>query len=75
MQKRWLFGEPADAVLVESLQQDLGISENLAFLFAKKGIKDYEEAKAYFRPQMDQLHDPFFDEGYGQGCRSLSAST
>lgn len=72
MQKRWLFGEPANAELVETLQQDLGISENLAFLFAKKGIKDYDEAKAYFRPQMDQLHDPFLMKDMDRAVERLT---
>ncbi|MGK0488001.1 MAG: single-stranded-DNA-specific exonuclease, partial [Candidatus Endobugula sp.] len=49
MQKRWLFGEQANDEVVETLQRDLGIDETLAFLFAKKGIKDLEEAKTYFR--------------------------
>ena len=74
MQKRWLFNEEADGALVQSLQENLGISENLAFLFAQKGIRNYEEAKAYFRPQLDQLHDPFLMKDMGRAVDRLSAA-
>ena len=59
MQKRWLFNSDVDVELVHSLQEELGLNENLAILFAQRGIKNYDEAKSYFRPQLDQLHDPF----------------
>ncbi|MFT6970606.1 MAG: single-stranded-DNA-specific exonuclease [Roseivirga sp.] len=72
MQKRWLFGEQANDEVVETLQRDLGIDETLAFLFAKKGIKDLEEAKTYFRPQIDQLHDPFLMKDMDKAVDRLS---
>ena len=74
MQKRWLINEEADGELVQSLQENLGISENLAFLFAQKGIKNYEEAKAYFRPQLDQLHDPFLMKDMDRAVDRLSSA-
>lgn len=59
MQKRWLFSEQADVEGVRSLQETLGIGETLASLFIQRGLRDYEEAKAFFRPQLEQLHNPF----------------
>ena len=59
MQKRWLFNRDVDLDLVHTLQEELRLTENLAILFAQRGIKNYDEAIAYFRPQLDQLHDPF----------------
>lgn len=42
-----------------NLSQQLNISGTLAKLLVQRGIKTYEEAKAFFRPEVGLLHDPF----------------
>ena len=37
----------------------LGIKEDLAALLINREIKTFEQAKNYFRPDIDMLHDPF----------------
>ena len=37
---------------------DLGVDHSIASLLAQRGIHSFEEAKAFFRPQLKQLHDP-----------------
>ncbi len=44
---------------VKTLQKDLGIDENLATLLAQRHIKSFEEARTYFRPELEKLHNPF----------------
>lgn len=39
--------------------ETLSIDHNLANLLAQRNISTYEEAKLFFRPSLDQLHDPF----------------
>lgn len=41
----------------------MNINEKLANLLAQRGITSYDEAKAYFRPQMEHLHNPFLMSG------------
>ncbi len=41
------------------LSEDLGISPILCQLLVQRGIKDFEQAKSFFRPQLTDLHDPF----------------
>src|SRR5271157_4514567 len=59
MDKRWVIKEPGDDGIEKSLSKDLNISRQLARLLAQRGIRTFEEAKAFFRPELCQLHDPF----------------
>ena len=59
MEKRWVIKEKGDASLVKSLSKELNISSVLSNLLVQRGIKTFEEAKAFFRPDLSQLHDPF----------------
>lgn len=58
MQTKWNFLS-VDENEVESLQRDLGISPLLCQLLVQKGIKTYDQAKQFFRPKLQHLHDPF----------------
>lgn len=48
-----------EATTVAVLQKELGVSKVVAALLAQRGIANFESAKAYFRPQWEDLHDPF----------------
>jgi len=57
--KRWKFKEKADASIINNLSSEIGIDKVLANLLAQRGIKTYAEAKKFFRPSLDDLHDPY----------------
>jgi single-stranded-DNA-specific exonuclease len=59
MEKRWVLKPQGDDGIVEHLSQVLNINRNLANLLAQRGVKTFDQAKAYFRPQLEHLHDPF----------------
>lgn len=59
IQKRWVIQEAADPSVVQHLQDVLKIERPLAELLAQRGIKTYDEAKLFFRPELSHLHDPF----------------
>lgn len=59
MEKRWVLNNNADIEVVERLTSELNISKPLASLLNQRGVKTYEEAKRFFRPHLDHLHDPF----------------
>jgi single-stranded-DNA-specific exonuclease len=42
-----------------SLSQELSISPILTEILVTRGIDTYEKARAFFRPSMEDLHDPF----------------
>lgn len=59
MEKRWKIKAQGDAETVKKLSGELNISEMLANLLVQREIKTFDEAKKFFRPSMNDLHDPF----------------
>jgi len=59
MEKRWVVKEEGDLQLIQKISQELNIDEYLANLLVQRGISSFKEAKAFFRPSLDNLHDPF----------------
>ncbi len=59
LEKKWIVKEPGNPALVRQLSADLGIDQTLANLLVQRNIKTQAEARAFLRPQLDQLHDPF----------------
>ncbi|HBB92948.1 MAG: single-stranded-DNA-specific exonuclease RecJ [Bacteroidetes bacterium GWF2_49_14] len=59
MNKLWKIASPPEPVFVESLANELGIGRVLASLLVQRGIRDFEEARHFFRPQVEGLHNPF----------------
>ena len=58
MEKRWNLIS-ADPGQVRSLQEALKIHPILCELLVQRGITDFEDAKQFFRPNLDHLHDPW----------------
>jgi single-stranded-DNA-specific exonuclease len=58
-EKRWLIRKDYDIEIVEKLAESLGVDRIIATLLVERGITSFEEAKHFFRPSLDQLHDPF----------------
>ena len=44
---------------VQELSNLLNVPEVVAILLVQRGITTFDQAKAYFRPDWDALHDPF----------------
>jgi single-stranded-DNA-specific exonuclease len=59
MEKRWVVKEKGDIAVVKQLAGALGVSESLANLMAQRNISSADEAKSFFNPSLDYLHDPF----------------
>lgn len=56
---KWIIREPADRAKVERLAAEVGIDRVLADLLVQRGIETFGEARSFFRPSLDNLHDPF----------------
>jgi len=59
MEKHWLRRNIPDEGLVDALMSEIKISSVLASLMAQRNISGIAEAKAYFNPHPNQLHNPF----------------
>ncbi|MFO7444798.1 MAG: single-stranded-DNA-specific exonuclease RecJ [Ignavibacteriaceae bacterium] len=63
LQKRWKIKDIADDYAVKSLADSLNISEILARLLILRDIKNFSQARYFFRPSLDSIYDPFLMDG------------
>jgi len=59
MQKRWIYKPIPSIPEVEALSNSINVNGYLSTVLWQRGIRDYDSAKNFFRPTLDQLHDPF----------------
>lgn len=58
-ERKWIMKDHADAETVSRLSFELGIDPVLAELLTQRGVSTFQEARAFFRPDLANLHDPF----------------
>ncbi len=63
MNYRWTFRQTADDSTINNLSKTLKIPKCLATVLSARGFNSVEEAKKYFNPSLDDLHDPFLLKG------------
>ena len=56
---RWTLKPIPDSQKVNALSKDLNVDPLVAYLLVQRGIETFEEAKSFFRPSLEELHDPF----------------
>lgn len=56
---RWTIKREPSNEKINHLAQALNVEDFVATLLVQRGIETFEEAKAFFRPSLDHLHDPF----------------
>ena len=56
---RWNLSPKQNLETVTHLAQALGIDPLLSSLLVQRGITTFDQAKRFFRPSLDELHDPF----------------
>jgi len=56
---RWTLKPKPDSDKLKALQEALQVEPVVASLLVQRGIKTYEDAKSFFRPTLEELHDPF----------------
>ncbi len=59
MEKRWVLKKQGEKDVNEKLASELNIDPALANLLTQRGVSTFDQAKAFFRPEIDDLHDPF----------------
>lgn len=70
MRKRWKI-LTADDAAVGALKESLGISEVLCKILVQRGITTFNEARDFFRPSLEQLHDPWLMKDMDKAVRRL----
>lgn len=73
----WIVKNTADTEAVARLASEVGIDVTLAQLLVQRGVKDFESARAFFNPSLENIHDPFLmkdmDKAVDRLCRAIDA--
>lgn len=56
---RWTLKPKPSQDKVLELATELSVDQNIASLLLQRGIETYQHAKLFFRPSLEDLHDPF----------------
>lgn len=68
---KWILKEQADPAKVDRLSAEVGIDKVLAELLVRRGVETFDQARAFFRPSLDDLHDPFLMTGMHEAVERL----
>src|SRR5436309_1903737 len=75
-EKRWTLKPQPENSLVDGLSKALNINGTLSTLLLQREITTFEEARKFFRPSVDDLHDPFLmkdmDKAIGRIGKAIS---
>ena len=74
MEKKWVIRKGADESKVRELSSELGIDPVLAELLVQRGVHTFEEARAFFRPSLEKLHDPFLMKDMDKAVERLETA-
>ena len=74
MEKNWIVKETSDNVVVKQLMNSLDVPQPLANLMVQRGITSFEEAQSFFRPGLENLHDPFLMKNMNIAVDSISSA-
>ncbi len=66
----WLV-RPVDSGILATLSEGLGISTTAARIIASRGVSTVDEARQFFSPALDQLHDPFLFREMGEAVKAV----
>ncbi|MFY0653318.1 MAG: single-stranded-DNA-specific exonuclease RecJ [Cyclobacteriaceae bacterium] len=60
MEKHWIISQAPEDTLTKELASSLNVNEIIGRLLIVRGIYSFDKAKHFFRPELSDLHDPFF---------------
>ncbi len=68
---RWTLKPKPSLPKIKELAAAVAVNEMIARLLVQRGIETYEEAKLFFRPSLDKLHDPFLMQDMQQAVERI----
>ena len=75
MGKRWKIKEQANSKDIKKLSTELnGLDETLTNILLQRGIDTFDKAKAFFRPSLGEIHDPFLMKDMDKAVARLIAA-
>ena len=71
-ERKWIIRDNVDQDKVSRLSAELGIDEVLATLLVQRGVDTFDQARAFFRPSLSSLHDPFLMKDMDKAVERLT---
>lgn len=74
MEKIWRIKAAGNDREVEHLSNVLKIAPTLSNLLVQRGVKTYDDAKSFFRPSLEDMHDPFLMKGMDVAVKRIETA-
>ncbi|MGN0187252.1 MAG: single-stranded-DNA-specific exonuclease RecJ [Paludibacteraceae bacterium] len=76
MINQWIFNSltPEQKTDQAALSEALGVGRILSQLLVQRGINTFDEAKKFFRPDLNDLHDPFLIKDMDKAVERLNSA-
>ena len=72
MEKRWTKLKKIDTEKIEKLSNELNkLHPSLSEILVRRGVNSFEKAKSYFRPSIEETHDPFLMKNMDKALERL----
>jgi single-stranded-DNA-specific exonuclease len=72
MKKRWLITESIPEVEVNRLSDALKVDTVVAEILLQRNVENFQEAQNFFRPDLQNLHDPFLMKNMDMAVERLN---
>ncbi|MCQ2136579.1 MAG: DHH family phosphoesterase, partial [Bacteroidales bacterium] len=73
-EKKWELKPACDAEAASRLSAELGIDPVLGKLLVQRGVRTFQQARDFFRPSLDNLHDPFLMKDMDEAVERLRSA-
>ena len=71
-EKRWIYKPIPSTEKIKQVAEAINVSTEIATLLAQRDINTFDEAKAFFRPDLAHLHDPFLMKDMDKAVERLT---
>jgi single-stranded-DNA-specific exonuclease len=71
MNKRWTYKAIPPREDIDKISKSININPYLSAILLQRNISDFDAAKKFFRPSLDQLHDPFLMQDMDRAVERL----
>jgi single-stranded-DNA-specific exonuclease len=72
---RWIYKPEPDAERTALLGEALKVDPLVAGLLVQRGIHSFDEARSFFRPELEDLHDPFLMKDMDRAVLRIEEAT
>ena len=59
MESKWVLKPEGNPDITEKLSKELNVEKIIVNMLVQRGIETFDDAKAFFRPELNHLHDPY----------------